>query len=178
MVMYVYLFFFIEKRKGIFDRLKDISQVFSFDSASYLARIVFGGILLFAASKIIVDKTIYFTSVVEVSPFVISLLVLGVGTNLPELSVAFRSVFEKKKEVAFGDYLGSASANTFMFGLLVLMQGDFLITGNSFFIAFLFFATILGSFFVFTRSKLNISPLEGMYLLALYLFFIAIEIVK
>jgi len=48
-------------------------------------------------------------------------LFLSVGTNLLELSITITSIWKKHKEVAFGDYLGSAAANTFLFGVLTLM---------------------------------------------------------
>ena len=117
-LIYLVLFYFIEKKKGLMENLKEkITQ----NPSHYLIdliSIITGSVLIIASSRIVVDLTIYFSNYLKISLFLISLLGLSIGTNLPELSLAVRSVIAKKKDVAFGDYIGSAAANTFIFGIL------------------------------------------------------------
>lgn len=175
-ISYLVLFYFIEKRKGLFERIKD--QIFNhrYSLIKDILQLILGVIIIIFSSKFIVDQTIYFSQIFNVSSFLISLLVLSVGTNLPELSLAIRSVFEGKKEVAFGDYIGSAAANSLIFGGLTLLAGGKVIVADNF-LKILFFTVLgLGLFFLFSRSKNNISKDEGIILFLVYLLFLASEV--
>jgi len=82
-VLYSLLFYMIEKKKGLLeiirDKIIDGKTHILFDTAK-----ITGGILLvFFASNLIVDKTIIFSQIFSISPFMMSLLILSVGTNLP-----------------------------------------------------------------------------------------------
>lgn len=171
-VVYGYLFYAIEKKKGLFERLKD--QVFNHRHSLTIEvlRLVFGVLVVFFASKFIVDQTIYFSKIFQISSFLISLLFLSIGTNLPELSLAVRCLVLKKKEVAFGDYVGSAAANTLIFGVLTFFNGGGVVAGDNFLAILLFTALGLGLFFYFSRSKNEISRSEGLVLLFVYFFFL------
>lgn len=175
-VIYFYLFYAIEKKKGLLERLKD--QVFNHRHSLFMEsfRLVFGVMVVFFASKFIVDQTIYFSKIFQTSSFLISLLFLSVGTNLPELSLAVRSVVLKKKEVAFGDYVGSAAANTLIFGVLTIFNGGEVVVGNNFLTILLFTVLGLGLFFYFSRSKNDISRNEGLILLLIYFLFLVFSI--
>lgn len=175
-ILYFLLFYSIEKKKGLLERIKD--QFFNHRSSLIkdIFKLAFGVIIVFFSSKFIVDTTIYFSKVFNVSSFLIALLILSLGTNLPELSLAIRSVFERKKEVAFGDYIGSSAANTLIFGGLTLLnKGEVIVADN--FLKILFFMVFgLGLFFLFSRSKNDISKEEGLILLLVYILFLVSEI--
>ena len=175
-VLYSLLFYMIEKKKGLLeiirDKIIDGKTHILFDTAK-----ITGGILLvFFASNLIVDKTIIFSQIFSISPFMMSLLILSVGTNLPELSLAIRSVTMGKKEVALGDYLGSAAANTLFFGLLTLANGKEVAVSDHFGKTLIFTLLGLGLFFYFSRSKNDISRKEGIVLFFVYLVFVFFEI--
>ncbi len=91
--------------------------------------IAIGIILVFISSHIIVNTTMQIARIFQVSSFYISLIGISLGTNLPELSLAIRSVIQKKKDIAFGDYMGSAAANTLLFGIFYLGYFRYLFVG-------------------------------------------------
>ncbi len=175
-ILYFILVVTLEKKKGLLERVKDNLA----DGKSHffhdLGKVVVGIIFIFFASNFIVDKTIYFSQLLKVSPFVLSLLFLSLGTNLPELSLAIYSIVNRKKAVAFGDYLGSAAANSFFMGVLVLLNGGKVTVVNHFFRPFIVTVIGLGLFFYFSRSKNNISRIEGLILLLVYVLFLISEI--
>lgn len=175
-VLYALLFFLIESRKGMIDR--EHSHVMRLKSYSLLdiLKIISGIVIVFISSNIIMDKTLYFSQVFQISPFYISLLFLALGTNMPELSLAIRAVMSGKKDVAFGDYLGSAAANTLLFGVFTLLNEGEVLTENSFLTTFIFIAAALGFFYYFSRSKNDISRKEGIILLCIYGAFIFFEV--
>jgi len=173
--LYLVLFYMIEKKKGIIENIEDKFLKTDRDDLKYLVKIVIGVIIVFLTSRFIVDETIYFSKILQISPFFISLIMLSLGTNLPELSVGIRSLSSGKKEIAFGDYIGSAAANTAIFGVLTVINKSDVIIPDHFFQRFIFIAAGLGLFYFFSRSKNNISRVEGFILLLVYILFLLVE---
>lgn len=176
-LIYVILFYFIEKKNGLMaigqeNKISSDKKHFIEDSIE----IVLAAVIIFLASKFIVNETIYFASFFNVSEFIIGLLVLSVGTNLPELSLAIKSIFLGKKEVALGDYLGSAAANTLLFGLFTLLNGKRVNVSVYSFRILILTLLGLGVFYLFSRSKNDISKREGKILLLIYLLFIISQV--
>jgi len=100
---------------------------------------------------------------------------LSIGTNLPELSLALKSVILGKKDVAFGDFIGSGATNAFLFGILTLIYAEDIVIENNFGGTFVIIALGLLTFFFFTRSKNDISRKEGFILILFYIAFVAFE---
>lgn len=175
-LIYVTLFYIIEKRKNIFEKIHDRILYGKKKGMVTLIKIIAGCAVIFVASKLLVDETIYFSVFFHTAPFLISLLILSVGTNVPELSIAVASVMKKNKEVAFSDYIGSAAANSFFFGLLTLVNGDFSIAAHGFDGTFVIFIAGVSLFFIFTRTKKSLSRREGIVLLFIYVLFILVEV--
>lgn len=172
---YAFLVYIIEKRKGLLERIKDKLIADKDQVISDLLKIITGVAVIFIASKYIVDTTINLSDYFGISSFLISLVVISIGTNLPELSLVIRALLLKKKEVAFGDYLGSAAANTGIFGLLVLFNKGEIILPNHFFKTFIFIVGGLTLFYIYSRSKNDISREEGLSLLTIYASFLIFE---
>ena len=174
-VLYIGSVVVIEKQKGILQQLRNRLVC---DKRDYLVmgiQVITAAVILFYAGAVLVDKTVLVAHVLGVSPYLVSLLGLSVGTNTPELTLAVRAVMLGKKDVAIGDYIGSASANTLILGVLALINGGVSVS-NHFFQTMLFTVLGLGFFYYFTRSKNDVSRTEGIALLFLYLSFILAEI--
>lgn len=138
--------------------------------------ILLGGATIFIAAHYLVEQAVYFSKLLSVPPSIIGLILLSVGTNVPELVIAGRSLLKKQKEIAFGDYLGSAAANTLIFGLLVLINGGFSVEPNAFISAMLLTIAGLACLYFFARSKNTISRKEGLALLLFYASFLIIQL--
>ena len=177
-IFYLILFYIIQRKHGIFETRE--SQVLSLKAYSFidLIKVALGIGIVFISSDYIVDQTITYSQVFNIPAYYISLIVLSLGTNLPELSLAVRAILSGKKDIAFGDYLGSASANTLLFGFFTLLNDGEVLTVNGFLVTFLFIAAGLGLFYYFAKSGRNISTREGKILLGLYIVFVAYELGK
>lgn len=175
-VFYVILFYVIQKKHGVLDHEK--TEIFSVKRYSFLdlSKVAAGIGVVFISSQYIVRETVLFAELLHVPIFYVSLLVLSLGTNLPELSLAIRSILTGKKDIAFGDYLGSAAANSLLFGVFTIINDGEVLTTNNFVIMFLFIAFGLGLFYYFSQSKKDISRLEGVVLLCTYIVFVLYEI--
>ena len=132
--------------------------------------------IIFVASNFIVNQTIEYGKILGVPVFVVSVVILAFGTNLPEISLAVRSIFLGKKEVALGDYLGSAAANTLIFGVLTLLNGARIHIENYSLRTLLINLFGLGVFYLFSQSKKEISKNEGKILLLIAFLFILLEV--
>ena len=174
-ILYFVLFFFIQREHGIFDTENSHVLEIKYYSFKDILKVLLGVGIVFVASRIIVDNTLYFASFFHISPFYISLIILSLGTNLPELSLAIKSVISGTKDVAFGDYIGSAAVNTLFFGLFSLLHNGTVTTVDNFFTTFCLIAFGLGLFYFFSTSKHDISRQEGFLLLCLYVIFVLVE---
>lgn len=175
-VAYVGLFLIFSKKQNIFERVKS-----SIASRKKLQlwdgiKIIAGIGLLFLGSGQIVESTIFFADVFKIAPFFVSLVVVSLGTNIPEITLIFRSILLRKTDVALADFMGSASANTLVFGGLSIMYGQTIEIPNHFLQRFLFMLIGLCLVFLFMRSNNRISRWECLVLLLLYVLFICVEL--
>ncbi len=140
------------------------------------AKIAGGAILIFLAGGILVRESVYFSALLGIPYSFVGLLFLSIGTNVPEIVIAVRCVLGRHKDIAFGDYMGSAAANTLLFGLLPLTNGAFTIEISEMAVTFSVFAVGLSLFFLFSRTKEILSRREGVVLFSLYLLFMVMQI--
>ncbi|BCX14852.1 MAG: hypothetical protein KatS3mg088_535 [Patescibacteria group bacterium] len=176
LILFGFLLFSIQMKKGLIERIEDFNKDFALRLKNELLKIIFGVVVVFAASHFIVQETLYFASALSVSPFLISLLMVSIGTNIPELSLVVRSMFVRNHQVAFGDYVGSACFNTFLFGFLTKIYNQRFYLSNSYVVSLLFLIVGLVAFYFFAKSKNTISRLEGLFLIILYILFIFTEV--
>ena len=173
--MYFVLFYKMEKKKGLMDHFRDKFALHKKNTVRDAGKILAGAFIVYMASAVLVENTIYFSKVLSVSPYLLSLLGLSIGTNLPEISIALRTVTYGKKDIALGDYIGSAAANSLILGVLAIINGQVITFTNHLSITFLMMTLGLFLFYRFTRSKNDISRVEGFLLFLVYLVFFILE---
>lgn len=177
--LYVTLFYIVRTKSNVFRRVGRMVEKATkhHDVKQNMAlRLIIGASLVFISSRVVVTQTIYFSETYNVSAFILSLLVLSLGANLPEIALAIRSYSSKAEDVAIGDYIGSAAANTLLFGMFTLINNGEVVTGKSFFIPWLFIVVAMLAFFFMTRGKSDLTRKEGLMLVGLYALFIASEV--
>lgn len=177
-ILYLILFILIQSRHGIFDQGPEKVMALKVYSFLDIVRVAAGLVMVFLSSQYIVSQTIAFSQWYQISSFYVSLIALSIGTNLPELSLAIRAIFAGKKDIAFGDYLGSAAANTLIFGLFTIINEGEVLTTNNFLITFGFIVLGLFCFYLFSQSQRRISRSEGAILFGIYILFVVFELVK
>lgn len=175
-LMYFILFYYIEKKNGLLGKAKETIKLVDKHTIEDVIEVLLASVIVFITSQYIVDQTIYFSQLFNISTFLISLIVLSLGTNLPELSLAIRSVLEGKREVALGDYLGSAAANTLLFGIFTFLNGERINVESYSYKTMIMMLFGLGLFYFFSRSKQDISRREGKILILVYITFLLVEI--
>ena len=175
LILFIFLLINIQNKNKLLTSIKSISESKS-KIAPEILKIIFGIIVIFTSSHFIVEQTLYFSKIFQLSPFIVSLLVTSLGTNIPELSLVVRSAIMKNNQVAFGNYIGSASFNTFLLGFLGLIYKKEIIVNNSYTISLIFLILNLVLFFFFAKSKNTITKKESLILLSTYFLFIFVQI--
>lgn len=177
--LYIVLFYVIRTKQNVLARIQRIVKKEKKDPKnSSVLKLAVGIVIVFMTSRFIVDQTISGAEYYGLSTFIVSLIVLGLGTNLPEITLAVRSITSKAEDVALGDYLGSAAVNTLLFGIFTLINSGSVVTEKSFSITFLIIIFSLTMFFVMTRGKSTLTRKEGVILLSCYAAFIAFEVMN
>lgn len=173
-VIYFYFVFMLEKESGSINKFVQIGIRQKTLIVSFF-KVIAAIVLVFAGSSILVNETPKLGEILNISPFIISVLLLSIGTNIPELSIAVRSILAKHKDVAFGNYVGSATLNTLEMGALSLFRNSPAPADGSNY-SVISFVLGLFLFVYFVKSKNNISRSEGFALLGCYLLFVFFEI--
>ncbi len=174
LVSFAFLAFTISTKNTLLARLENAITKHSVSTYKELIKILFGVFLIVMSSKFIVDTTILYAGKYSLSPFVLGLVLLSFGTNLPELSILARSTLLKKKNIALGDYLGSATINTLILGFLTLGNGSpiNLTTGIKYNLLLLPLGA--GVLLYFIRNK-KLERGEGFILLCMFFLFMLLE---
>ena len=134
------------------------------------------GVIL--SSRAIVFASLNLSSLFRVPPVSVGILILSVGTNLPEISVAFAAIRKKESSLVIGDILGSAATNTLIISALALVR-PFAISEWAIFETTAVFMVISLSVFIYSiRSKFRLSDSEGMVLFSIYIAFVVSEILS
>jgi cation:H+ antiporter len=105
----------------------------------------------------------------------IGVIILSLGTSLPELVLNARATMSHHPEIAVGDTLGSVITNsTLVLGVTALIHP--IETDVFFFFTSAFFLVIISFVFItFGESENGFSWKEGLSLIMLYVFFIVIQ---
>ncbi len=172
----------------VFSRYKSKSKVNSTPSyvnakklMQMLAKSVFGSVLILVCSSLLVDVVIEIGSKIQINEALIGLFVLALGTNLPELTILFRARKVQTRNLAIGNFIGSATFNTFILGLLaVLSQGINLVDGNDIVVlipVLLILSMTLVAFLLFSWTGRSLNKQEGIILIGFYASLVITELI-
>lgn len=188
LIIYFTLLFAVQKRKSVEEiveeTVRDVEEELLHPHGHWhrhkatlidTGKIILAGILIFLAGKLLVDESVYFSTLLSIPSSLVGLIVLSIGTNIPELVIAIRCVVRKNKDIAFGDYMGSAAANAAILGFLGIVRGPFLLEQSEFIPTFIILSVGLALFFIFSQTKNVISRKEGILLLSFYMIFILFQ---
>ncbi len=138
---------------------------------------ILGAIILLIASQGIVMSSLFFADKFNMPLVLIGVLIVSLGTALPEVYFSAFSANKNEGELMAGNLLGSTVVSTsLVLGIVSIISPIENIAFFSYFIsrATLFVSVILFIYFMFSDRK--ISKKEGLVLLAVYLIFIGIQI--
>ena len=130
------------------------------------------------SSEITVDSVVNIAHAFDISEALISILIIGLGSSLPELSISISAIMKKKAELSVGNIIGSNILDT----LLPIGIASF-IAGMTFERQLLFFdlpfifvlTTVVLAFFL---RKRGVQKLEGAIILGFYATYVIIKLLQ
>lgn len=108
--------------------------------------------------------------------FLVGLVVVAIGTTLPELAFSYRSIKDHAPSLLIGNALGSIIANaTLVLGLVALIHPIKVVARREYLLAAATFVIVIFLFWLFTRSKHELSRWEALILFLVFLSFVMLE---
>ena len=175
-LLYGLLFVVLSSKESLYEKIVARLRSLTHKSEHRTLKVVAGIIIILIASQFMVNTAEYFAITFDWSPFVVGLIIVALGTNIPELSLVLRASLSGKSEVALADYIGSAATNTLLIGLFTIFNGASIVLPNHALVRIVILATSLLLFYVFIRSQKRLTKIEALVLLLIYVIFVVIEI--
>lgn len=141
-----------------------------------VAHIAVGVAGMLVASKVVVETAEILMAHFHIAPLVFGLFILSLGTNLPEMALAASAILQGKRDVAFGDFLGSSTANTLILGLLGLLAPFSMRESASLAVTLVLLGSVCAFFVWAVRSKHDVTRREGVGLLVFYGLFVIYQL--
>jgi len=154
-------------------RLNTVSK-----SRRHLVRLVVGLTLLLISADILVRTASALADQLSIPVFIVGLVIVAIGTSLPELAFSFRSLRTHASGMFFGNLLGSVIANsTLIIGIASLIRPIRVFTIDKYLIAAVTLVLISLLLWFFIRTKRRLDWWEAVLLIAVYLIFVVIEVI-
>lgn len=169
----------LKERKSIFHSLKEriVKNGKNRFIYTFSQLIISLSMLLFAAHQLVKNAQLMAVNF-KISPLIIGIFLVGLGSSLPELVLEAKAIKDKDSEVALGDLLGSIVINSSLIvGITAIIRPIVLIQPHLYLTTTLFFLIIFLIFFFFIKTKSILERWEGAILLMLYFILVAIELV-
>lgn len=142
-----------------------------------IGKIVTGIVLLLVSAQGVVASSLFFASEFQVPLAMIGIIVLGLGSALPEIYFTIAAARKGNSKLILGNLMGAVIVMaTLVLGIVALLEPIRVPHFSSFAIARFFLFASAFFFFVFLRSGRTISRKEAAFLILLYIAFILAEL--
>jgi cation:H+ antiporter len=139
--------------------------------------LIFSMLILLIGSHFIVESTLDIAKDLGINSIIIGMLVIGLGTTMPELFFSISSIRKDNDSLAIGDILGTVLADaTIVVGILAMIR-PFEFPVKIIYSTGLFMVFSAFTLFYFMKSGRTISKKEAIFLSLLWLLFASIEII-
>ncbi len=144
-----------------------------------LGRLFVGIAALLFSADMIVNLAKKVAETLNLPVFIVGLILLSLGTTLPELAVSFRSIRTGQPGIFFGNLMGSIIVNsTLVIGIAVLINPITLVNVSTEVFSAVAFVLSFILFWLFVRTKAHIEKWEAALLLAVYVIFVGAQFVR
>lgn len=171
LIYVLYLYTLIAETKRYSKKEKTTDHLFK-----NIAKFALGVIILVTSADMIVKTSGAIALELGVPLILIGIVIVSIGTTLPELSFEIQSMMKRQSGLAFGNILGSVVTNsTLILGVVSIITPIQVESISLFTFSALFMVLITLLFTAFLRSGYRLSWKEGYGLVFLYIIFVIIE---
>ncbi len=158
-------------RKKVVHRLKT-----KMERVLEVVKLILALTVLGFSSWLLVNLSVKVSASLGVSAFWIGLVIISLGTTLPELVLTLMASERRDVSLILGNTLGSVVVNsTLILGVITMISPIVYFGVLERGISGIFLVSILGLFWIFTRSKHKLDRWEGAVLVGVYLMFLGIQ---
>jgi cation:H+ antiporter len=163
------------KKHGLFTRLKWIHNN---HVDGWAVKLMLGVAGVIVGADLLVRFASGLATDLGVPAFLIGILVVSVGTSLPELVLETQAIKRKDVALVFGDLLGSTVANsTLIIGITTLIHPIEITKVSKYAVAGGSFIVVFSLLWAFSMTKKKLDRWEALVLLGLYVMFVGLELV-
>lgn len=112
LLMGAYLMFLLQDAKGVLEEDLEIPENETFSWVKTIPMILGGFILVVVGAHYTVESASIIAKSFGISEWVIGIIMISLGTSLPELTVSISAPLKGKVDMAIGNIIGSNMANT------------------------------------------------------------------
>ena len=139
--------------------------------------LIFSIILLLISAQGIVKSVLFFSEYFHLPLTLIGILIVGLGTALPESSFTLQAARKGQDWMVAGNVMGSViMTTTLVLGIVVLISPIQVSNLSPFVVGRIFLAISAIFFLIFIRTGRKITRKEALFLLGIYLTFVLVEI--
>ncbi|MFC1688768.1 sodium:calcium antiporter [Pseudomonadota bacterium] len=134
--------------------------------------------IVIISSELTVSSVVDIAHTFEISEALISVLIIGLGTSLPELSISISAILKKKTQMSVGNIIGSNILDTLLpIGITALIAGMTFERQLLYFdLPFIFVMTTVVLAFFYTRK--GVARPEGLVILGFYLTYVVVKLLQ
>ena len=134
---------------------------------------IIGLICVSIGSDIALNNCVNIASALHISQKIITMIVLVIGTSMPELIMAITSVKKGEYDIIIGDIIGTNIFNIgFVLTLPIIIYGSFSTTSFNIIDIFIMFLGGL-MIYIFAREDRKLDKLEGFTMLSMFIIYYA-----
>lgn len=153
-----------EKEEEFKITLKDIDKI-----AKNIFLMILGLVMIFFGSEFVVDSAKNIATTLNFSEAFIAIVVIAVGTSLPEISTSIVAFKKGKGNIAIGNLIGSNMFNTlFVLGVSATIS-PIVLPMDSLLVDCIFFIIVCLIIAIFSRAKFELSRKQGILLVLVYI---------
>lgn len=138
--------------------------------------LLIGLALLIGSAEIIIKLTRELAMMLGLPLILIGLILVSLGTTMPELIFGLRAVLKKQEEFSLGSSLGTIVTNSCLaLGLVAIIFPLQIVAFPSFLVAAMFFLLAIMIFAIFIKTREELSRIEGIFLILFFIIFLVIQ---
>lgn len=141
-----------------------------------LSKFTGGVAIILVTSRFLVQLIENLASSFNLPLFVVGLFFVSLGTVLPELSIAYRSIEDHEPSLLVGNRLGAVITNSaLVLGVVAIISPFHIAQRREYLFSVIAFVFLFALFWFFAKTRHKINRLEAGILLTVYVIFVVLE---
>jgi len=175
----------LKKKERISDEKKQkIEQKQKLELIKNIILCLLGGLLVYAGSECVLNGAVGLATKLGVSETFIAILVIAVGTSLPEIATSISAIKKRRINIAVGNLIGSNMYNMLFITGTSALFNPLNVATNAIWIDAIVFILVIAILIVFTKIRYinkgsyELSRTEGIILIVVYIAYAAHVIIR